>query len=305
MRRTTWIIPFAGLLLLAGAPATAQSLKVLVTNDDGVAAPGIDVLVDALAANAQLALTVVAPAEDSSGSGENRTTTEIGVSAGTTASGFPATVVDGYPGDAALFGVLQRMQDDPPDLVVSGINLGQNLTAEIIPLSGTVGAATWAARHGIPAFAVSAGLSSEPNYAQAAQFTAELVERFRVKKSFRKKMREQHAPDRALVLNINFPSCIAGSVRGVRVVPVGRLSVFTGYTLLSDTDGLEIWQPTIANGNFLASDCTSTVNEVSSDLDGFSHGFATLTPLDPERSTTGRRLRDFKFVTRLFRVKKP
>lgn len=109
--------------------AGAQPMRVLVTNDDGFNAPGIDALVTALTANANLEVIVVAPAVNSSGTGENRTTTSIGVFAGTTASGFPATVVDGFPADAALFGILQLLQADPPALVVSGINAGQNLSA--------------------------------------------------------------------------------------------------------------------------------------------------------------------------------
>jgi len=291
----------AGLLAaVIAAPASAQTLKVLVTNDDGLSAPGIDVLVNALAANTNLDLTVIAPANNSSGTGENRTTTQIGVVAGTTASGFPALAVNGYPGDTTLFGILQEMQGDPPDLVVSGVNNGQNLSAEIIPLSGTVGAATWAARLGVPAFAVSAGLGASPNYAQAASYTADLVEFFRVKKGFRNKMREKDPPFRGLVLNINFPTCSAGSVRGVKVVPVGRGQAFTGYALLSSMGGVETWQPTIVAGNPLTADCTSTVEEVGTDLEAFNHGFATVTPLDAERNSTGRKVRDFKFAAKFF-----
>jgi 5'/3'-nucleotidase len=291
----------AAMLIAATAgSAAAQNLKVLVTNDDGVSAPGIDVLVTTLAANTNLDLTVIAPAANSSGTGENRTTTTIGVFAGTTASGFPATVVNGFPGDTTLFGILQQMQSDPPDLVVSGVNNGQNLSAEIIPLSGTVGAATWAARLGVPAFAVSAGLGASPNYAQAAQYAANLVEYFRVKKGFRKKMHEKDPPFRGLVLNINFPTCTAGSVRGVKVVPVGRLQAFTAYTLQGSSGGVDTWKPTIVAGNFFVSDCTSTAEEVGSDVEAFNVGFATVTPLDPERNSTGRKVKDFKFAAKLF-----
>ncbi|HSP96942.1 MAG TPA: 5'/3'-nucleotidase SurE [Candidatus Dormibacteraeota bacterium] len=301
MQRFRSTVMLAAILVAATAgSASAQNLKVLVTNDDGVAAAGIDVLVTTLAANANLDVTVIAPAVNSSGTGENRTTTTIGVFAGTTASGFPATVVNGFPGDTTLFGILQQMQSDPPDLVVSGVNNGQNLSAEIIPLSGTVGAATWAARLGIPAFAVSAGLGASPNYTQAAQYAAGLVEYFRVKKGFRKKMHEKDAPFRGLVLNINFPTCTAGSVRGVRVVPVGRAQAFTAYTLQGSSGGVDTWKPTIVSGNPFISDCTSTVEDVGSDLAAFNVGFATVTPLDPERNSTGRRVKDFKFAAKLF-----
>lgn len=287
-------------LVVAGAPAAAQNLRVLITNDDGVAAPGIDAVVNALAANPNLDLTVIAPAANSSGTGETRTATQIGVFAGTTASNFPATVVNGFPADTTLFGILHAMQAAPPDLVVSGINQGQNLSAEILPLSGTVGAATWAARLGIPAIAVSAGLGASPNYADAAAYTAALVERFRVKKGFRKKMREKDAPFRGLVLNVNVPTCTAGSVRGVKVVPVARSQVFTGYTLQSEASGVQTWKPTIANGNAFASDCTSTVRDAGSDLEAFNHGFIAVTPLDAERNSTGRKVKDFKFAATLF-----
>lgn len=299
MRRISSLVSVALVLAFATA-APAQTLKVLVTNDDGFSAPGIDVLVNALVANANLDVTVIAPALNWSGAGENRTTTTIGVYAGTTASGYPATVVNGYPGDTTLFGILQQMQMAPPDLVVSGINNGQNLSAEVLPLSGTVGAATWAARLGIPAFAVSAGLGASPNYAQAAQFAAALVEEFRVKKGFRKKMREKDPPYRGLVLNINVPTCAAGSVRGVRVVPVGRAQVFSGYTLQGSSGGVDTWQPVSATVNPFVVNCTSTVEEVGSDIEAFVNGFATVTPLDPERNATGRKVKDFKFTAKFF-----
>jgi 5'/3'-nucleotidase len=286
-------------IAVAGA-ASAQPLKVLVTNDDGISAAGIDVLVNTLAANPNLDITVIAPAMNSSGTGENRTTTTIGVFAGTTASGYPATVVNGFPGDTTQFGILEQMAGDPPDLVVSGVNNGQNLCAEIIPISGTVGAATWAARLGVPAFAVSAGLGASPNYAQAAQYAADLVEYFRVKKGFRKKMHEKEAPFRGIVLNINFPTCTAGAVRGLKVVPVGRAQPFTAYTLQGSSGGVDTWKPTIGTGNPGLSDCTSTVEDVGTDLEAFNAGFATVTPLDPERNSTGRKVKDFKFAAKLF-----
>lgn len=301
MRTIRWAVLGAAMCVAAAiAPASAQTLKVLVTNDDGVKAAGIDVLVQALAANPNLDITVIAPANNSSGTGENRTTTAIGVFAGTTASSFPATVVNGFPGDTTLFGILQQMQADPPDLVVSGINNGQNLSAEIIPLSGTVGAATWAARLGIPAFAVSAGLGASPNYAQAAQYTADLVEYFRVKKGFQKKMHEKEPPFRGIVLNINFPTCTSGSVRGLKVVPVGRATQFTAYTLQGSSGGVDTWKPTIVTGNAFTTDCTSTVEDVGTDLEAFNNGFATVTPLDAERNSTGRKVKDFKFTAKFF-----
>ncbi|MEO8604302.1 MAG: 5'/3'-nucleotidase SurE [bacterium] len=276
------------------ASAGAGPMKVLVTNDDGYNAPGIDALVNKLILNTNLDVVVVAPQNNSSGTGENRTAGAIGVYAGTTASNYPVTIVQGFPGDAALYGILEEYASDPPALVVSGINNGQNLSAEIIPISGTVGAATWAARHGIPAIAVSAGFGSPPNYADAADYTAALVEYLRTKKSFYKKLFEKEAPFRGLVLNVNFPTCTSGAVRGVVLVPVGRLSTYTGYTLTGSSMGIDQWTPSIASMSFGASNCTSTLTEPTSDIEAFNNGFATITPLDPERNVTGRKLKQFK-----------
>ena len=286
-------------LLLAAQAAPAQTLRVLVTNDDGYNAAGIDALVNALVANANLDVTVIAPQNNSSGTGENRTTTTIGVYAGTTASGYPCKIVQGFPGDTTLWGILQEMQANPPDLVVSGINNGQNLSAEVIPVSGTVGAASWAARHGVPAIAVSAGIGATPNYADAASYTANLVELIRTKPGFKKKLFEKDAPFRGLVLNVNFPTCTTGSVRGVLLVPVGRITTFTGYTLVGSSGGVDTWAPTSTVTSPFVVNCASTLTDPTTDTEAFANGFATITPLDPERNVTGRKLKQFKLAAKL------
>jgi 5'-nucleotidase len=213
-----------------------------------------------------------------------------------TASAFPATAVGGSPADTVLFGVLQALPSRP-DLVVSGVNNGQNL-ADLSGISGTVGAALWAARLGIPAFAVSAGLGASPNYAQAADYTAALVERFRQHVDFRTHMVGRKAPRRGVVLNINFPTCTAGSVRGVRVVPLGRLSTVTGYTLLADVSGVKTWKVNVASAS-LASNCASTAVNPQTDVEAFAEGFATVTPLDADATVSGARLANFRFAERV------
>jgi 5'-nucleotidase len=297
-------IPVPALLVLllatAASAATPAPLRVLVTNDDGVAAPGIDAVVTELAANPNVAVTVIAPATNSSGTGEQTTIgTPFGVTQTTTASGYPATALAGYPGDTTLWALRSELAAEPPDLVVSGINQGQNLSAEIIPISGTVGAATWAARLGVPAIAVSAGFGSPPNYAQAAAYVGRLVEAFRTKVVFRRKMIERDQPKRALVLNVNFPTCTSGAVRGVRVVAVGRSSRVTGYALQSDDGTTRTFQATTASTNVFTSNCTSTAPAGDTDVNTFTIGFATVSPLAAERSVTGRRLREFSFLERL------
>jgi len=288
------------LVIVFGLPARAQPLRILVTNDDGYNAPGIDALVTALSTNPNLDLHVIAPATNSSGTGDQKTLTTITVTDAVTLSGFPAKSIGGFPADTVLFGTLQQLMGTPPDLVVSGINLGQNMTGDLIPASGTVGAAYWAARIGIPAIAVSASLSA-PDYANAAIFAAHVVEKFRTNKGFQKKMKEAGPPYHGVVLNINYPTCTTGTaVRGAKIVAVGRLTTIAGYTLQMDMGGVQTWQVNPASGNFVNSDCTSTLTEPATDLEAWNNGFVAISPLDSDRSLAGRKLKQFKFVERLF-----
>ena len=143
-------------------------MRVLVTNDDGVKARGIDVLVEALRKLANVEVTVVAPAQNRSGTSDRSTPdpASLTTSKTTTASGYPAVAVNGFPADTVIWalggGVQQR-----PDLVVSGINSGENLGSSV-PLSGTVGAARTAGRNGIRALAVSQGCGDPPDYPASA-----------------------------------------------------------------------------------------------------------------------------------------
>lgn len=302
MRRCSAFVVSCVLLLFVPAvhAASLSPMKVLVTNDDGVGAAGIDAMVAALAANPNLQVTVIAPANNSSGTGEQITTgVPFSVTSTTTASGHPALSVAGFPGDTTLWALRYELASNKPDLVVSGINNGQNLAAEIIPVSGTVGAASWAARLGVPAIAISAGLGGSPNYAQAAAYTAQVVEAFRTKVTFRRKMFERDDPKRGLVLNVNFPTCTAGSVRGVRVVAVDRSNKVNAYGLQSDDGTTRTFQASVASTNVFTSNCTSTALPGSTDVSSFPIGFATVSLLTPERSVTGRRLREMAFLEKL------
>jgi 5'-nucleotidase len=273
-------------------------MRVLVTNDDGVGAPGIDALVQQLAANPNLEVTVIAPATDQSGTGDSFTTTPINVTPSSTAGAFPATAVAGFPADTVLFGVLQALPQ-PPDLVVSGINRGQNAGQEVVDISGTVGAALTAARLGIPAIAVSHGIafSSAAQYIESATYGAGLVERFRMSRGFRAKLSSRSGARFALVLNVNFPSCASGTTRGVVLVPIGPINQVTGYTLSGSMGSTQTFTPTVASLNPFADNCLSTVTDPATDVEGLANGFATLTPLNPDL-TASQKIRGFRFLLR-------
>jgi 5'-nucleotidase len=240
-----------------GAPSTApatEPLQILVTNDDGVASDGLDMLVQALLELPDVELTVVAPAENQSGAGDSQLAGAQPSSDTTTKSGHPAVAVDGKPADSVVWALDEGNLDEEPDLVVSGSNEGQNLGG-IMPVSGTVGAARTAARRGIPAIAVSQGLGEPPDYdasiSAAIDFFVE----------HREEIAAIDVPGGALapVWSINAPTCTSASVRGVVEVPL-------------DTTNAD---------SFADVDCTSTLQQPAHDVEAFLNGFVSITELEP------------------------
>lgn len=199
---------------VAPAPTTAPVadgpvLRVLVTNDDGVQAPGIAVLVDALRALPNTQVTVVAPSQNRSGTGGKVSDGSVSTSATTTLGGYPATAVDGFPADAVAVALGEN--GPQPDVVVSGVNDGANL-GPVTAVSGTVGAARAAAEAGIPALAVSQGKGDPADFANGARLAVLWVEQHR----------EQllaHDMDVIGVVSLNVPTCTNGTVHGVKEVP--------------------------------------------------------------------------------------
>ncbi len=260
------------------AAAYAAPWRVLVTNDDGISAEGISVLVERLAANRQLEVVVLAPATNQSGTGSRFNTKPIHVASAATEAGHAATSVEGFPADCVLFGVLEGSMRKP-DLVVSGINHGQNV-GDLIEISGTVGAALTGARMGIPGIAASQGLGPELRFDETADYVARLVEKLRTSESLRRLMRSPHDPRHARVLNVNFPTCTEGKLRGVRAVPLGRGTTVTGYEPDASSPGT--WEPTVRTVPYGSNDCSSTRKNPQTDLDAMNNGFAAVTLLDAD-----------------------
>src|SRR3954447_11913401 len=105
--RRVFVVAFACVALFAGEPGAQgapleqarphRALRVLVTNDDGVGAPGIDALVERLRTLPNVELTVVAPATNQSGTADRFSTTPLTTTSATTQHGYPATAVNGFP----------------------------------------------------------------------------------------------------------------------------------------------------------------------------------------------------------------
>lgn len=188
--------------------ASDAPLTVVVTNDDGIGAPGIDALTSAISELDGVEVFVVAPAENQSASGDKTTSGEVAYADGETASGVAGTAVDGYPADT--IGVALDDLDIEADLVASGINEGQNV-GPLVQASGTVGAAMTAVRRGIPAVAGSAGLGDGADYEDAADLVVDWII------TNRAALADGTQPTDGLV-NINVPDCTVGSPRGIELV---------------------------------------------------------------------------------------
>ncbi len=192
------------------APTTSAAvapLRVLVTNDDGYSAPGIDAVVQGLRTLPDVAITVVAPLANQSGTGGKTTSGTLAVTDVKTASGYPAKAVAGYPADTVIWAVDQHGLAQRPQVVISGVNFGQNLGTST-NISGTVGAARAAASRGIPALASSAGLApagvAEPDYAAAVTQVEHWITEHRAA------LASGQASSPVLLQNLNVPTCAAG-----------------------------------------------------------------------------------------------
>lgn len=143
-------------------------MRILISNDDGYLAPGINALADALAAVAEI--IVVAPDSNRSGA-SNSLSLDRPLTVTKAANGF--YFVNGTPTDCVHI-ALTGMQEAPPDLVVSGINNGQNMGDDTL-YSGTVAAATEAFLFGIPAIAFSQVNSGWAHIDAAARVARDIV----------------------------------------------------------------------------------------------------------------------------------
>jgi 5'/3'-nucleotidase len=236
----------------AGAKAPKPpTLRVLVTNDDGVGAPGIDALVRSLRKLDRVNVVVVAPATNQSGTSDKTTPGPLTTAQTTTTSGYTAIAVQGYPADTVNF-ALDGGIAEKPHLVASGVNEGAN-PGPVVKVSGTVGAARTAVRRGVPAVAISQGSGEPPDYPSGAREAVRWV------KKHRKALTKKNAAAPTEVANINVPTCTVGKVRGLIEVP-------------SATGG-DIGAPV---------DCTSKLKNPPDDVVAFVHGFATLSKFPPD-----------------------
>ncbi len=184
-------------------------MRILLTNDDGFHAPGLDVL-EAIARQFSDDVWVVAPAEEQSGAGHSLT---LNRPVRLRQFGEKRFAVSGTPTDAVMM-ALRKVLPGQPDVVLSGVNRGANL-GDDVTYSGTVSAAIEGALAGIPAIALSQvsvreGLGDSVPFAAAEAWGAKVIGPL---------LDAPFAP--RTVINVNFPPLAAGAVNGIRVVRQG------------------------------------------------------------------------------------
>jgi len=227
---------------------------ILVTNDDGVHAPGILALAQAMRQLGEV--QVIAPSRNQSASGHKKTLfQDIQFGQTTLDDGTPAIAVGGSPADCIAIAAL-GIAEWPPRIVVSGINRGANMGQDIT-YSGTVTAALEATIQGVPAVAVSLAMRDADqveHYQTAAQIAVQVV----------KTVLEKSIPP-FTILNLNVPAVT--EVKGLRLTRQG-VRVYT--------DELEI------NGDIcriVGPEPGGMTDEEGTDLWALHNGYASLTPI--------------------------
>ncbi|OGT46286.1 MAG: 5'/3'-nucleotidase SurE [Gammaproteobacteria bacterium RIFCSPHIGHO2_12_FULL_41_20] len=198
-------------------------MRILISNDDGVHAPGLTSLATALSEFAEV--TVVAPDRNRSGA-SNSLTLDNPLRVVTTATGFFS--VNGTPTDCVHLGVTGLLKE-LPDMVVSGINEGSNLSDDVL-YSGTVAAATEGRFLGLPSIAVSLAGPKCRHYDSAAQIAKMLILRL-----------EEDPFPADTILNVNVPNLPLSEIRGFQITRLGTRHLAEPTIKTSDPRGRKIY----------------------------------------------------------------
>jgi 5'-nucleotidase len=185
-------------------------VRILISNDDGIHAPGLAVL-ETIARSLSDDIWIVAPEVERSGASRALTLTDPIRIREVAPRRFACS---GTPSDCVLLGIRALVEGKAPDLILSGVNNGQNI-AEDVTVSGTVAAAMQGMQMGIPAIALSQAKGFRPGqpipWETAAAHGPAVV----------RAVLDAGWPDGAVV-NINFPDCLPGDVAGVEATVQGQ-----------------------------------------------------------------------------------
>jgi 5'-nucleotidase len=236
-------------------------MKILVSNDDGYLAPGIIALAEALRPLAEI--IVVAPDSNRSAS-SNSLTLDRPLSVQRADNGF--YFVNGTPTDCVHIALTGGIAFKP-DLIVSGINQGQNMGDDTL-YSGTVAAATEGFLFGIPAIAFSQVDKGWAHVDAAARIARDIVER------------DFHTLQKPYLLNVNIPNLPYGEIKGIKATRLGKRHESEAVIKAQDPHGREIFWIGPAGKAKDAGEGT--------DFHAVTNGFVSVTPLQIDLTHTGQ-----------------
>ena len=245
-------------------------MKILISNDDGIAANGIRVLTKALANDHDV--YVIAPDRERSAAGHSLTLhTPLRVEELETISGAKRTwVTTGTPGDCVKIGINAILtQDEMPDMVISGINHGPNLGADIL-YSGTVSCAMEGAMLGIPSIAVSlASMQSDyDDFIYTGKFINALLH----------KLKDFQFPAKT-ILNVNVPALEADDLAGIAITELGRKMFTDNYEKRIDPRGKVYY--------WMAGELISEPEGANTDIAAVRDNKISITPVTYEMTRKG------------------
>ncbi len=235
-----------------------EPFRILLANDDGINAPGLEVL-EAIASELSDDVWIVAPESEQSGAGRS---ISLSRPLRMRELGPRRFAVEGTPADSVLMGV-RHIMPERPDLILSGVNRGQNI-ADDVTYSGTIAAAMEGTALGIRSMALSQtyGLAGrnvpwDTGRSIGAQIVKDLVE-------------TETVP--GVLMNINFPDCDAGDVKGVQYTRQGQ----------RDQNLLMLDQRTDARGRdyfWIGFKRQQSNPPTGTDIHAVYNGFVSVTPL--------------------------
>ena len=235
---------------------------ILLTNDDGIHAEGIQILGETLMQGEDLEIYIAAPDRERSATGHAITmhrplrAEEIKFFHDSRLKGWS---INGTPADCVKLAI-EYLMPRKPDLVISGINRGANLGTDVL-YSGTVSAAIEATILGIPAFAVSLTAFDNPDFRFAANFLLRLI----------KKMRGHTLPQKTL-LNINVPAVSRRQIAGVAITHLGLRQYRNAFHKRIDPRGRSYF--------WMAGELDEAgEEEKGSDVNAVKNGFVSITPV--------------------------
>jgi 5'-nucleotidase len=238
-------------------PEKLAKARILVTNDDGIHAPGLEAMIT-IAQQLSKDVWVVAPEANQSGAGHSLSISKP-IRAREVSAGRVA--VEGTPTDCVLFAVKHLLKDRKPDIVLSGVNRGTNMSDDVT-YSGTIAGAMEGCLLGLPSIAFSQSFAYEHpvKWATATAFGADVA----------RKVLAAGWPQNVFI-NVNFPNVVASAVKGIKVTRQGVRAFGSNIVERTDPRGGHYYWNSYTPGEH--------EDDPDGDVSAIRAGYVSVTPL--------------------------